>query len=204
MRRLVITFAVFSFSILSFGQDDSTSTVKKDRPWRIEVEPTSYIAKGWSILGSYGVTPDRNLHVGLYSIASTMPSGMNRSMFWNVEEEDEIRLTFEIAASVRYKIPYFTKTESNPYVGLFLGWETFRHTNGISGYETHLSNFFLTPQIGYEIYVFRQMLYLNPSVRVVYEFGRTSDYSNPSDATDLGPEIRDFLWLPSFSIGVRL
>lgn len=186
------------------GQTDTLMAAKKDRPFRIETEPTSFVAKGWSFFGSYGIIKSRNLHLGLYSIASTLPSGINDRMFTNVTSADKIRLTFETAASVRYKIPYFLNTESNPYIGLFFGWETFQHTNNSTGLKTKMSNFFLTPQVGYEIYVFRQMLYLNPSVRVVYEFGVESDYVNILDPADEGPRILNWLWLPSVSIGVRL
>jgi hypothetical protein len=204
MKSKFLTLLCLIFSIVGFGQNENSTVEKKDHPFRIEIEPTSYIAKGWSILGSYAVDKERNLSFGLYSIASTLPSGLNRTMFWNVEEEDEIRLTFEAAATMRYKIPYFLNTQSNPYIGLFFGWEAFKHTHATNNNVTNLSNFFLTPQVGYEIYVFKERLYLNPSVRIVYEFGRKSDFDNLGDITNSGPIIRSFVWLPSFSLGVRL
>lgn len=204
MKRIkIICIILLIISTQSYSQIDSVSD-KIDRPFRIELEPSSYIVKGWSLLGSYGITKDRNLHVGLYTMASVLPPGFNISMFNNATREDEIRLTFELASTFRYKIPYALNNESNPYIGLFFGWETFRHTNANNGDITKMSNFFLTPQIGYEIYIFRQMVYLNPSVRVVYEFGRESDYNNPQNPDDVGPIIQNWLWLPSFSIGVRL
>ncbi len=203
MKKIVLSIFVSSIVTLAFSRPDTTF-LKKDRPFRIEAEPTSYIAKGWSVFGSYGLTKSRNLHVGLYTLSSTLPSGLNERMFHNVSSEDEIRLTFEIASSIRYKIPYNMKGESNPYIGLFFGWETFRHTNSEDQAETILSNYFLTPQIGYEIYIYRQMIYLNPSIRVVYEFGKKSNYKNLQDIFVTGPEISNWLWLPSFSIGIRL
>ncbi len=204
MKRLFFTLICITFSVLGITQDNNPSSEKADHPFRIEIEPTSYIAKGWSLLGSYGIDKERDLSVGLYTIASTLPSGLNRTMFWNVEEEDEIRLTFEAAATLRYKIPYFLNTESNPYIGLFFGWEAFTHTHATTAQVTNLSNFFLTPQVGYEIYVFKERFYLNPSVRIVYEFGRQTDFDNLGDITNSGPVIRSFVWLPSFSLGVRL
>ncbi|MFT5820920.1 MAG: hypothetical protein ACI8ZM_002168 [Crocinitomix sp.] len=204
MKRLFFTLICITFSAFGFGQDENPPAEKADHPFRIELEPSSYIAKGWSLLGSYGIDKERNLSVGLYTIASTLPSGLNRTMFWNVEEEDKIRLSFEAAATLRYKIPYFLNTQSNPYIGLFFGWETFTHTHATNTNVTNLSNFFLTPQVGYEIYILKERLYLNPSVRIVYEFGRESDFDNLGDITNSGPIIRSFVWLPSFSIGVRL
>lgn len=204
MKSIFFTLLCLVFSIVGFGQNENLSQEKKDHPFRLELEPTSYIAKGWSLLGSYAVDKERNLSFGLYTIASTLPSGLNRTMFWNVEDEDEIRLTFELATTVRYKIPYFLNTQSNPYIGLFFGWETFTHTQAANEQLTNLSNFFLTPQVGYEIYVFNERLYLNPSVRIVYEFARKTDFDNLGDLTNTGPIIRSFVWLPSFSIGVRL
>lgn len=204
MKRFLFTLICIIFSTFGISQSDSPTSEKKDYPFRLEIEPTSYIAKGWSLLGSYAVDKERNLSFGLYTIASTLPSGLNRTMFWNAEEEDEIRLKFEAAATVRYKIPYFLNTQSNPYIGLFFGWEQFDYTQASTSNVTELSNFFLTPQIGYEIYVFKERLYLNPSVRIVYEFGRQSNFDNMGDITNSGPIIRSFVWLPSFSIGVRL
>ncbi len=203
MKKLICITFLSVMICQTYSRNDTTILSVTNKPFRIELEPTSYIAKGWSLFCSYGINEKRNLHLGLYTIASTLPSELNERMFSNVSEEDEIRLTFELATSVRYKIPYNLKGETNPYIGLFFGWETFRHTLGTNQEETKLSNFFLTPQIGCEIYIFRQMIYLNPSVRLVYEFGKKSDYSS-ANPRDSGPEIHDWLWLPSFSIGIRL
>ena len=194
---LVMVFCSFSYA------QENTERLSQDKPFRIEAEPSSYIAKGWSVLGTYGLPKTRNFHFGLYSIASTLPSGLNERMFRNASKDDEIRLSVEIAGVCRYKIPYFLNTESNPYIGLFYGWETFNYTRN-DGYSFKMSNYFLTPQLGYEIYVYKQRLYLNPSVRIVYEFGKKSDYSNLNDPNDQGPMILDWLWLPSFSVGYRL
>jgi hypothetical protein len=203
MKELVFYIFLSVFFTQVFSRQDTT-LFQCGKPFRIEIEPTSYIASGWSLLGSYGITKDRNLHVGIYTLASTLPSGLNVKMFHNVTRDDKIRLNFELATSIRYKIPYNLKGNSDPYIGLFFGWETFTHTNNVSQTETKLSNYFLTPQIGYEIYIYRQMIYLNPSIRVVYEFGKKSNYIAPQDAPDVEPEISNWLWLPSFSVGIRL
>jgi hypothetical protein len=203
MKKLVLSIFVSAIIMQAFSRPD-TVLFETDKPFRIEIEPSSYIAKGWSLLASYGITKDNNLHVGVYTISSTLPSGLNERMFHNVTSNDKIRLTFEIASSIRYKIPYNMKGESNPYIGLFFGWESFEHTAYQSQIITKLSNYFLTPQIGYEIYIYRQMVYLNPSIRIVYEFGKKSNYVILQDAPDAEPEISTWLWLPSFSIGIRL
>lgn len=203
MIRILITSGLMIILGTSLFAQDTTSKLSQDKPFRIEAEPTSYIAKGWSVLATYGLPKTRNAHFGVYTLASTLPSGLNERMFRNASADDEIRLSFEVAAVARYKIPYFVNTESNPYIGLFFGWETFEYRMK-NGYNFNMSNYFLTPQVGYEIYVYDQRLYLNPSVRVVYEFGKESDYVNAADPNDNGPMILDWLWLPSFSIGYRL
>lgn len=204
MKLILKLFAVgtICMPLSSIAQDNDA---KKDRAIRLEIEPTAFISKGFSLLGSYGVTKDRNLSVGLYTLNVEMPDFLKTKFFDGIDESDNLRMNFEIAATVRYKIPLFKNVESNPYVGLFVGYQTFRHSMDFSGAPvTNISNMFLTPQVGYELYVFRQMLYLNPSFRFVYEFGRATDYDNPLDATDVGPRIKDWLWLPTFAIGVRI
>lgn len=197
----LLLLALIAFPIVTSAQDGEI----KDRPWRLEIEPVSYFSPGWSFLASYGVTKDRNLHVGLYTIGVKMPGFLKTAMFDDIDADDPLRMNFQLAASVRYKIPVFKETESNPYIGTFLGWQTYNHKDiSNNNQETNFSNMFITPHVGYEIYVYKQILYLNPSFRVVYEFNRNSDYNNPSDPSDLGPRIKDWLWLPSFSIGLRL
>lgn len=203
--KLLYKIFIIGIICIPFTSKTQETDEKKERAIRLEVEPTAYLSKGWSLLGSYGITEDRNLSLGLYTQALEIPNFLKTAMFDGIDEEDELRMTFQLAATVRYKIPVFKNVESNPYVGLFLGYQTYRHTDASTTQPvTHFTNMFLTPQVGYEIYVFRQMVYLNPSFRVVYEFGRDSDYSNPADPTDLGPRIKDWIWLPSFAIGVRL
>lgn len=198
----IFTVGIICLPLSTMAQD---SGEKKDRAFRIEIEPTAFLSKGYSILGSYGVTKDRNLSVGLYTLGLEMPDFLKTQLFDGIDEADHLRMTFELAATVRYKIPLFKNVESNPYVGLFFGYQSYRHTDVITTLPiTTISNLFLTPQVGYELYVFRQMLYLNPSFRVVYEFGKKSDYNNPLDANDAGPTIKDWLWLPSIAIGVRI
>lgn len=190
-------------SVLVFSQTETTVDAYQ-KPFRIAIEPTNFVAQGFSLFASYGITKDRNLHVGLYTLKSTLPDFLKTKIFNNVTSEDKIKLTFELATTFRYKIPYNLKGESNPYIGVFVGWEKFEHTDATTQQLTSMSNFFITPQIGYEIYIFRQMIYLDPGVRLVYEFGRKSDYSNPSDTGDPGPEITNFVFLPSIAIGIRL
>lgn len=187
---------------ISFAEAQESET--KDRPFRIEAEPSAFIAHGYSLLASYGVNEDRSMSVGLYTLALDIPDFLKTKMFDSVATDDKLRMTFELAGSFRYKIPLFKNMESNPYVGIFIGYQTYKHTDFVSNNETKISNLFLTPQVGYEFYFFRQMLYFNPSFRLVYEFGKNSDYSNPLNLNDAGPEIKDWVWLPSFSIGIRL
>ena len=92
MKRFLFTLICITVSVFGMSQGDGPNPEKKPFPFRLEMEPTSYIAKGWSLLGSYAVDKERNLSFGLYTIASTLPSGINSTMFWNAEEEDVIQV----------------------------------------------------------------------------------------------------------------
>lgn len=200
MKLILTLLSSLTILAFSFAQEGEV----KDRPFRIEAEPSAFIAHGYSLLASYGVNEDRSMSVGLYTLALDIPDFLKTKMFDSVATDDKLRMTFELAGTFRYKIPVFKNMESNPYVGIFIGYQTYKHTDFVTNDVTKISNIFLTPQVGYEFYFFRQMLYFNPSFRLVYEFGKNSDYSNPLNLTDAGPEIKDWVWLPSFSLGIRL
>jgi hypothetical protein len=182
------------FSNGLFGQGDTTNNVPAGH-WRVEVEPTAFVGRGFSILGSRTVTQKGNLSLGIYSFATTLPTSVNSKIFQNVDDTADIRLTFEVAATGRYIFPLPGRA-SGPYVGLFLGWETFK-INRPGRAELITTNMFATPQIGYEFYYFKKMLYVNPCLRTVFEFSKGSNNSARIE------EIKDFIFLPSVSLGVR-
>lgn len=194
LSAFVLGFALIlqAFSVNLSGQTDSTKTAGA---WRVELEPTAFISKGYSILASRAFGPKRNLSIGLYSYNIELPAKMNAKFFNFVDDSATIRLNFELALTARYHFPLKGKV-SGPYVGLFVGYETFRITRP-SATELNTANMFCTPQLGYEFYYFKQLLYINPSVRAVFEFAKTSDQPSRLE------EIKDLVFLPSLSLGVR-
>jgi len=193
-RGIVFGFLVLlqTLSMNSFAQSD---TAKPAGAWRVEVEPSAFIGRGYSVLASRAVCAKRNLSLGLYFFSIQLPTKMNARIFDHVDDSSTVHLSFELAASARYHFSWNGRA-SGPYVGLFLGYETFKITRP-SRADLNTTNMFCTPQIGYEFYYYRKLLYINPSIRTVFEFSKTTD-----DAARL-EEIKDFVLLPSISLGVR-
>jgi hypothetical protein len=198
-RRVLFFFTLLiqSLSMNLFAQNDSARMValRSSAPWRIEVEPTAFIGKGYSVLISRAVCANKSLSLGFYFFSIQLPTKANSRIFDHVDDSSTVRLKFEVAASARYHFQ-LTGKASGPYAGIFFGYETFRITRP-SRTPLNTTNMFCTPQIGYEFYYYKQMLYINPSVRSVFEFSKTSDDAARTE------EIKDFVFLPSISLGIR-
>lgn len=197
-KRIFRGFAVSFFILLAFlsaAPLSAQDTTSKAGPWRVEIEPTAYIGKGYSVLASHTIGKKRALSLGLYTFSVNLPDRINERIFENVTDSFDIRITFELAATARYKFALAGR-ESGPYIGMFIGWESFRLKHPLKK-DLNTSNMFCTPQFGYEFYFYKKMLYINPSVRTVFEFARDTD-----DDARL-EKIRDFILLPSLSVGIR-
>ena len=193
-RNYPVLFSfILIFSSLALAQSESEV---KSKNWRLEVEPLSFLYKGIGGQVMYKICKEQDLSVGLYSIAIDVPDALKKSMFDNVSESTKTRLGFELAAVARYKIPLF-KTESNPVIGAIAGWEYF--TFDVSGYESlRIETFLATAYVGYELYLYKKMLYVNPQFRAV-------TYISPwsSDKTRL-EKLKPVTFVPTLSMGVRL
>jgi hypothetical protein len=177
----------------SFAQD---STNTPDRDLRIEIEPASFIFRGYAASVSYNLTKNNALNVGLYSASMDIPEWTWPQIFDNVDTGD-VRLGFELAGMLRYKFNLFKAYESNPYIGLIFGYEYFTLNNPTTG-RIRLSTWLATPYLGYEIYLLKKMLYVNPQLRGVFYFGSGT-------STDSRPETMGrFFMLPQISLGIRL
>jgi hypothetical protein len=185
-------FFVQTVAINLAAQKDS---VKTAGPWRVEVEPTAFIGKGYSVLASRAVGPQKDLSIGFYYFSVELPSKLNSRIFENVGDSATVRLTFETALTVRYHFRLKGKA-SGPYAGLFFGYETFKITTPGRA-DLGLSNMFCTPQLGYEFYYYKKLLYINPSVRSVFEFDRKTDNASRNET------IKDHVFLPSLALGIR-
>ena len=187
---------IFAYSQFSFSQKEGPS---KDKDWRIEVEPASFVLKGIAGSVSYNVSKDNKFSVGLFSASIDIPNRLRTGIFNNVGmDTSTVRLGFELAVMARYRIEVFKQMESNPYVGLILGWEYFDITQPSFPETVRLKTFLATPYVGYEFYFYRQMLYLNPQVRSVFYLGPTSSIPSRSES------LKSVFILPQVSVGIRL
>lgn len=203
MKNLIAaSFVTLLVSMPSFAQDKEDTEVK-DRDLKIEIEPASFFLKGAAGSVAYNITKDNAFSLGLYSASLDVPGWAKPYIFDNVyddinlEDTSDVRLGFELALMARYKFDLFKEWESDPYVGLIVGWEYFDVTPR-GGTSVRLSTIVATPYIGYEFYFFKQMLYVNPQLRGVFYFGQqTSDSARPE-------AISSFFMLPQISLGIRI
>lgn len=189
--KLLICFFAFVNSV--FAQEASPA---KTRNWAIEVEPSSFVLKGYGVMISRDVTKDNLFSVGLYSASLNVPGWARNNMFSGVSKDATARVGFQIALTARYKFK-LSEIPTNPYVGVVGGWEYFDIKEPLLA-KTSVSAIVLTPYVGYEIYFFKQFLYINPQLRGVC-------YVSPQNSSAGRTEtMKPFFLLPMVSLGVKL
>lgn len=188
---LVLITCSLIYTSSAFSQEDI-----EDKKLKMETEPGLFFNEGRSLGMLYNVTKDNNLGVGLYVLASNVPDPIADDMFENYNDSLSVRVTQEYAVYLRYRLKIAKEIESNPYVGLIAGWENFELQR--EGYdELNIETFILTPHIGYELYMYKQILYLNTQVRVpIYISPKKSDNTREES-------LLPVTFLPSVSIGFR-
>ena len=167
-----------------------------DNRLKIETEPFLIFNKGLSLNVMYNLTKNNNFGIGIYLFASDVPNILANNMIKNFTDSSSMRVADEFSINLRYRIKLGKNIESNPYVGIILGWESLDLQR--SGYSNMtISTFFATPHIGYEFYVYKKMFYLNPQLRMAFYLGdKSSDKTRPES-------LNTYLLLPSLSMGVR-
>lgn len=194
MRNLSVLILI---GIICFNCYTQESVAQKERDWLIEVEPAAFVLGGFGFQFGRNLTKDNKLSTSFYSVATDVPEAIKSRMFSNTVAEDELRLSFQLALNTRYKIELFKNRASNPYVGLVTGWEYFDLKNEAKQ-DLRIEVFLFTPYIGAEIYVYKNILYINPQLRSVF-------YINPKYSIENRDEtINNPFILPQISIGVRL
>lgn len=190
---LIKSFLIINTLFISsaYSQDD----VEANR-LKIESEPFLIFNNGQSLNLMYNVTKDNNFGVGIYLFTSDIPNAVGENMISNFTDSTSAQVSDEFAITLRYRIKLGENIESNPYVGLILGWESLSlQRTGVS--DMTLSTFFVTPHIGYELYVYKKMLYLNPQIRTAFFLGgKSSDENRPES-------LNSYHILPSLSLGIR-
>ena len=167
-----------------------------DNRLKIETEPFLIFNKGLSLNVMYNLTKNNNFGIGIYLFASDVPNILANNMIKNFTDSSSMRVADEFSLNLRYRIKLGKNIESNPYVGIILGWESLNLQR--TGYsDMTLSTFFATPHIGYEFYVYKKMLYLNPQIRMAFYLGdKSTDETRPET-------LNTYLLLPSLSMGLR-
>lgn len=194
MLKAGYLFLVFiAFSVTGFSQEAKSDSIK-DRDWRIEVEPTSFVFRGFNLHVSRNITTNNRLNIGLYFLSLDIPQKALPGMFNHVPNEADVRLGFEAAVVTRYSFPV---AGLNPYVGLIVGWEYFDISHSALP-SVRISTGVLTPFVGHEIYLYKKMVFVNPQLRGVFYFRPQSDI--PWRPESMEP----FFVLPALSVGVRL
>ena len=192
MKRLF--FSLFLLSLL----DSGLAQENKYRRFRLEIEPNSFFQRGVS--GSVFYTIDKKglWSVGAYSASFDLPKWTLDRIFTNVDKElSSARLGFQASASLRRKIKVFCAYESNPYLGIMLGWQYFDVIQQPLPDPVRLSTFLITPNVGYEFYLYNRQLYINPQVRFVFYAGQESDTPLRTEA------VGSFFLLPQAIVGFK-
>ncbi len=193
---IALGFLIFFQDLSAFGQDaDST----KDRNLRIELEPATFVLRGVAGDVMYNITKNNLFMGGLYFATMDIPNWAKRDVFvGGVTDSTDVRLGFEAAIMLRHKFKLFKQWESNPYLGLITGWEFFNVKQPWDSSAFRLSTFLFTPILGYEIFLLKKMLYINPQIRGAMYFGGKSSDPTRTEKVD------QFLLLPQISLGIRL
>lgn len=194
-RLFLISFLLFQAELPIFSQE--TTVPRQDKNFRVEMEPASVFLKGFAASVTYNVTKYKDFNVGIYGASLNLPKFMQSNTFAGIGDSTDVRLGMEFATMARFKLNVFKKRESNPYVGAIIGWEYFDISQP-NMEKLRVKTGIFTPYFGYEIYVYKKMVYLNPQLRGVYYFGtQTQDVSRPEILVDC-------YILPQVAIGIRL
>ena len=196
MKTHLITLLLF-FGTCPFLYGQIERPNVSENRLKLETEPGLYFYMGRSLLGSYNITKDNNFSIGLYFMTTNVPESFANRLLTDMSANTSVRVTQEYALNFRYILRIFKNIESNPFVGIITGWENIRLEK--DGTETlDIGTFLLTPHIGYEFYVYKRMLFINPQFRTAFYFGGSkSDETRPEN-------IRSYMILPSITLGLRL
>ncbi|MES2593097.1 MAG: hypothetical protein V4608_14535 [Bacteroidota bacterium] len=198
MKPLIV-YALLCCSLIflktAHSQEVVKDDTKKDKDWGVEIEPSNFALRGYSVQINRNITKNNCLNIGLYTAALDVPLWAKKGMFLNLPDDADVRLGFQAALVVRYKFKIGQK-ESCPYVGLIGGWEYFDISHP-SLPDMRITTIIATPYIGYEIYYFKQLLYINPQLRGVF-------YVDPQNNRPGRMEtMKSAFLLPAVSLGIK-
>jgi hypothetical protein len=193
MKRLTIlsTILVLMISLVTAQNDNGT-----DKDWLIETEPSAFILNGFHLMVGKNITKDNKLLLSAFVTATDVGETLRENIYANTDKSYELRLGMQASLNLRYKIELFKEKASNPYLGLIAGWEYFTLSSPLKQ-DLRTDVFLLTPYVGHTIFIYKQMIYLNPQLRAVF-------YVSPVYSMDNRVEtMNSSILLPQVSLGVR-
>lgn len=197
MGKLTIKNGILTLGLLfSTVSNFKAQTDIENNRLKLEVEPALYFYSGRSITGIYNVSKNNNFGIGFYIMSTEVPDYIASNMFKNFEASSSVaRITQQFSLNFRYRIKIGKKYESNPYIGLMVGAQNISiETNGKN--KLNVGTGIITPLIGYEFYMYKKMVYLNPQLRF-------ANYVASKKSDDTRPETLRSMLLPSIVIGYR-
>ena len=196
MYRITILIGLIFMGACGTVFSQGTGT-KTDKPWQFEIEPSTFFLGGFSFHVGRILTQDNKLSMAFYTLATNVPDALQKQIFNNTDADDDVRVGLQLTLNTRYKIDLFKGRESNPYVGLVTGWEYFNVTNPTKD-DLRVDVLLLTPYIGGEIYLYKDVFYINPQIRSVIYLNPEYSIANRTET------IKKVFILPQVSIGLRL
>lgn len=195
-KILIFSFLSFQFINPFFCQENEFKL--SDKKFRLEIEPASFFLRGAAASLTYVIDEKKNCNLGVYLLSLDVPNFSKKGIFVNVQEETDVRIGFEFALMGKYKLNLFKNKESNPYIGFICGWEYFDIKQPNDTESFRISTWIFTPYLSHEIYIYKQMVYVNPQLRGVLYFGTKHEFPNRDE------QLSNSYLLPQLSLGVRL
>lgn len=199
----ILLITVFTFNFFNPFLTQEKEFKLSDKKFRLELEPASFFLNGAAASLYYVLDEKKNLNLGIYLLSCDVPDFSKQGVFDNVPEEADVRIGFEFAVTGKYKLNLFKNLESNPYVGFIFGWEYFDIKQPSDTESFRLSTWIFTPYLSHEIYLYKQMLYLNPQLRGVLYFGQSDPMVNGNPVMR-DEKITNSYLLPQIGLGLRL
>ena len=194
----VLTFSFLLIQFINPFYSQENEFKLSDKKFRLEIEPASFFLRGAAASLSYVLDKKKNCNLGIYLLSIDVPDFSKKGIFENVNDDTDVRIGFEFAVIGKYKLNLFKNKESNPYIGFICGWEYFDIKQPYDTESFRISTWIFTPYLSHEIYIYNQMVYINPQLRGVLYFGTKHELPNRDE------QLTNSYLLPQLSIGVRL
>ena len=201
----ILLITVFTFYFFNPFLSQEKEFKLSDKKFRLELEPASFFLNGAAASLYYVLDEKKNLNLGIYLLSCDVPDFSKQGVFEGVNDNADVRIGFEFAVTGKYKLNLFKNLESNPYIGFIFGWEYFdiQQKEPLNTEKFRISTWIFTPYLSHEIYLYKQMLYLNPQLRGVLYFGQSAPTVDGISVVRNEKITKSYL-LPQIGLGLRL